>query len=43
MSLEEAIMEMDSDVNYFVYRDAGKDCFSVLVRRTDGNLDLIES
>jgi hypothetical protein len=41
MSLEEAIMEMDSD-NYFVYRDASKDCLSVLVRRTDGNLDLIE-
>jgi putative sigma-54 modulation protein len=43
MSLEEAIMEMDSDVNYFVYHDAGRDCLSVLVRRTDGNLDLIES
>jgi putative sigma-54 modulation protein len=43
MSLEEAIMEMESDVNYFVYRDAGRDCLSVLVRRTDGNLDLIES
>jgi putative sigma-54 modulation protein len=43
MSLEEAIMEMDSDVNYFVYLDAGKDCLAVLVRRTDGNLDLIES
>ena len=41
MSLEEAIMEMDSD-NYFVYRDSSKDCLSVLVRRTDGNLDLIE-
>ncbi len=43
MSLEEAIMEMDSAVNYFVYRDASRDCLSVLVRRTDGNLDLIES
>lgn len=43
MSLEEAIMEMDSDVNYFVYRDAGRNCLSVLVRRADGNLDLIES
>jgi putative sigma-54 modulation protein len=43
MSLEEAIMEMESDVNYFVYRDAGRDCVSVLVRRTDGHLDLIES
>jgi putative sigma-54 modulation protein len=43
MSLEEAIMEMDTDLNYYVYRDAGRDCMSVLVRRTDGNLDLIES
>ncbi len=43
MSLEEAIMVMDSNVNYFVYRDAGKDCMSVLVRRSDGHLDLIES
>lgn len=43
MLLEEAIMEMDSELNYFVYRDAGRDCLSVLVRRTDGNLDLIES
>lgn len=43
MSLEEAIMEMDAALNYFVYRDANRDCLSVLVRRTDGNLDLIES
>jgi ribosomal subunit interface protein len=43
MSLEEAIMEMSSSINYFVYRDASRDCLSVLVRRTDGNLDLIES
>lgn len=43
MSLEEAIIEMDSDVNYFVYRDASRDCLSVLIRRIDGNLDLIES
>lgn len=43
MSLEEAIMEMDSNLNYFVYRDAGSDCLAVLVRRIDGNLDLIES
>jgi hypothetical protein len=42
MSLEEAIMEMGS-TNYFVYRDAGNDCLAVLVRRTDGHLDLIES
>jgi len=43
MTIEEAILEMDSTINYFVYRDASRDCLSVLVRRPDGNLDLIES
>jgi putative sigma-54 modulation protein len=43
MSLEEAIMEMDAHTDYFVYLDAASSCLSVLVRRTDGNLDLIES
>jgi putative sigma-54 modulation protein len=43
MTLEEAIMEMDANVNYVVYRDSSRDCVSVLVRRADGNLDLIES
>jgi putative sigma-54 modulation protein len=43
MTVEEAILEMDANVNYFVYRDSGRDCVAVLVRRADGNLDLIES
>jgi len=43
MTLDEAILEMESDVNYFVYRDFDRDCVSVLVRRPDGNFDLIES
>jgi putative sigma-54 modulation protein len=43
MTLEEAILEMDAKVPYVVYRDASRDCLSVLVRRADGNLDLIES
>jgi putative sigma-54 modulation protein len=43
MTLEEAILEMDANVNYVVYRDSSRDCLSVLVRRADGNLDLIES
>jgi putative sigma-54 modulation protein len=43
MTMEEAIMEMDANINYVVYRDSGRDCLSVLVRRADGNLDLIES
>jgi len=47
MTMEEALLEMSGgemgSVNYFVYRDAKRDCLSVLVRRPDGNLDLIES
>jgi putative sigma-54 modulation protein len=43
MTLDEAILEIGSSVNYFVYRDSSRDCLSVLVRRADGNLDLIES
>jgi putative sigma-54 modulation protein len=45
MTLEEALIELDSDtsLNYMVYRDADKECVSVLVRRRDGHFDLIES
>ena len=43
MTLEEAILEMEKDVDYFVYRDADRNCLSVLLRRPDGNFDLIES
>jgi ribosome hibernation promoting factor len=44
MTLQEALLEMERDKDdYVVYRDAGKNCLSVLVRRTDGNFDLIES
>jgi putative sigma-54 modulation protein len=43
MTLEEALLEMEANVNYFVYRDSSRDCLAVLVRRADGNLDLIES
>jgi putative sigma-54 modulation protein len=43
ITLDEAIMEMDDGREYFVYRDADKECVSVLVRRKDGNFDLIES
>ena len=43
MTLEEALLEMnDSDDPYLVYRNADKDCLSVLIRRHDGNLDLVE-
>jgi len=43
MTLDEAILELGNDGDYVVYRDARKDCLSVLVRRPDGHLDLIES
>lgn len=43
MTLDEAILEMESEGNYVVYRDSDRDCLSVLVRRADGNFDLIDS
>jgi putative sigma-54 modulation protein len=43
MTLAEALIEVETAANYFVYRDSKRDCLSVLVRRPDGNLDLIES
>ncbi len=42
MTLEEALIEIESR-NYVVYRDAQTDRVSVLVRRRDGNFDLIEA
>jgi putative sigma-54 modulation protein len=43
MTLEEALLEMTKEDDYMVYRDAEKECVSVLVRRRDGHFDLIES
>ncbi len=43
MSLEEAILAMEQDIDYFLYRDVESDTLSVLVRRRDGGLDLIET
>ena len=42
MTLDEAILEMEKGRDYVVYRDAGTDRVSVLVRRRDGNFDLVE-
>ena len=42
MTLDEAILEMEKDRDYLVYRDAGSDHLSVLMRRRDGHFDLIE-
>ncbi len=43
MTLEEAMLELEKDGDYVVYRDSSRNCLSVLLRRTDGNFDLIES
>jgi len=43
MTLDEAMMEMEGGRDYMVYRDSDRECVSVLVRRRDGNFDLIES
>jgi putative sigma-54 modulation protein len=42
MTLDEAVLEMDKSRDYLVYRDAETDRISVLVRRRDGNFDLVE-
>jgi hypothetical protein len=47
MTLDEALLEMDKNRDYLVYRDAAREKqgegLSVLVRRRDGHFDLIES
>jgi putative sigma-54 modulation protein len=43
MTLEEAMLEMESSQDYLVYRDAQTDRVTVLMRRPDGHFDLIES
>ncbi len=43
MTVEEAILEMDKTRDYLVYRDAQTDRIAVLVRRRDGDFDLVEA
>ncbi|MCS7026061.1 MAG: ribosome-associated translation inhibitor RaiA [Bryobacteraceae bacterium] len=43
MTLEEAMIELDGDRDYLVYRDAESDRVNVLVKRRDGHFDLIEA
>ena len=43
MTLDEAVLEMDQNQDYLVYRDTQREGLSVLVRRRDGHFDLIES
>jgi putative sigma-54 modulation protein len=43
MTIDEAMLEMGASQDYMVYRDAGTDRVTVLMRRPDGHFDLIES
>ena len=43
MTLDEALLEMEQDLDYLVYFDADTQKTSVLVRRRDGNFDLVEA
>ena len=43
MTLEEAILEMEKGADYLVYRDSESDRVAVLLRRRDGNFDLVEA
>src|SRR5690606_25218378 len=42
MTAEEAMMEIDPDEAYIVYMSAGTNRPAVLLRRPDGNFDLVE-
>ncbi|MFN0168431.1 MAG: HPF/RaiA family ribosome-associated protein [Bryobacteraceae bacterium] len=43
MTVDEAVLEMEAERSYLVYRDADTDRVSVMIRRPDGNYDLIEA
>ena len=43
MTLEEAMLAMGANRDYLVYRDTETDRISVLVRRRDGDFDLVEA
>jgi putative sigma-54 modulation protein len=43
MTAEEALLEMGKAQDYLVYRDAKTNRVSVILRREDGNFDLVES
>jgi len=42
MTLEEAVIAMEHGADYVVYRDPEKSRLTVLLRRRDGNFDLVE-
>ena len=41
MTLDEALIDIDG-LDYLVYRDTKSDRLNVLIRRRDGNFDLVE-
>jgi putative sigma-54 modulation protein len=43
MTLDEAVLAMDASRDYLVYRDAKTERMVMLVRRRDGNFDLVEA
>jgi ribosomal subunit interface protein len=43
MTVDEAAIELDGARSYIAYRDSGTDRVSVLIRRADGHLDLVEA
>jgi putative sigma-54 modulation protein len=43
MTVDEAKLELENEGDYVVFTDARKDCVCVLMRRADGNFDLIQS
>jgi putative sigma-54 modulation protein len=43
ITLDEALLEIEKDGDYLVYRDAQSERVQVLIRRRDGHFDLIES
>jgi putative sigma-54 modulation protein len=43
MTVDEAMLSMEAERDYMVYRDAETDKVSVLIRRRDGKVDLVEA
>ena len=43
MSVEEAMMALEEEQDYVVYRDSESDRVRVLIRRRDGKVDLVEA
>jgi Sigma 54 modulation/S30EA ribosomal protein C terminus len=43
MTIDEAMLAMEDNREYMVYRDTETDKVSVLIRRRDGKVDLVEA